>query len=394
MSLVITPGGRLIVLNVDDSPPDLYTFRVNLLGKILVDQGAISVAELYTGLEACKREGTRLGSCLVGYGFISENSLLEALAQQHGVPFVTESMLRQLRSRMGGSALPEDLQRSLKVVPFRKVRDRIQVAMRDPADIEAIERISAFTQMHVEPFVASDRTISRTLEQLDNEKDLRPAEEVPAHGDADRDESGWERLWSVRVDPSSLLRARGRARPPGKVLIASFPALLPVAPERGKPAPTRRDDGVTLLMESGRTVNEVADLLVRHSAQRLDRVCLFSLHRGRIAGWMSRGVPLDAVDVRSFSVYADAPSVFLDVDGRDRYVGPIHGGPVNDELLKVLGEPRPTEVALIPIPVMGRVKGYLMGDLQGRRLAASVLHELIAAAQAAGNALGRLLAKR
>jgi len=40
------------------------------------------------------------------------------------------------------------------------------------------------------------------------------------------------------------------------------------------------------------------------------------------------------------------------------------------------------------------VKGYLMGDLQGRRLAASVLHELIAAAQAAGNALGRLLAKR
>ena len=59
-----------------------------------------------------------------------------------------------------------------------------------------------------------------------------------------------------------------------------------------------------------------------------------------------------------------------------------------------MGQPRPTEVVVVSIPVMGRVKGYLMGDLQNRRIPAAVLQDLTAAAQAAGDALGRLLTKR
>jgi len=381
---------------VDDFSGKLYTIGVNLLGEILVDQGSISVAELYSGLEACRRDGNRLGSSLLGYGFLTESSLLEALAQQHGVPFVTESMLRQMRSNMDGGMLPHDMQRSLNVIPFRKVRDRVQVAMRDPADIEVIDKISAFTQLHVEPFVASDRTITKTLQELpEQEPALGPAEIAMPEEESPAAGGDWERLWAPRLDPGSLLRIRSRPKETGTVLVASFPALVPVAGARGKKtASAPRDSGLALLMENGRSVNEVAELLVRNAAQRLDRVCLFSVHRGKVAGWISRGVPLDAIDVRSFSVFSDAPSIFLDVEGCDRFVGPIPGGPVNEELLTVMGQPRPTEVVVVPIPVMGRVKGYLMGDLQNRRIPAAVLQDLTAAAQAAGDALGRLLTKR
>jgi hypothetical protein len=332
----------------------------------------------------------------MGYGFIDEHSLLEALAHQHGVPFVSESMLRQLYSKMDSGVLPPEMLRSLRAVPFRKVKDRIQVAMTDPADRKAIDRITTYTQLHVEPFVASDRTIKNALEHLpEHAPDPEPKAADGEDAQTGRGESGWDRLWNPRLEPKALLKDRSHQRLAGPVLVASFPALEPVGGVRPQPkAAATRDDGLTLLMEHGSSVSEIGELLVRNVAGRLDRVCVFSVHKGKLAGWLTRGMPLDAADVRSFSVYADTPSVFSKLESGDRYVGPIPGGPVNEQLVDVFGEPRPSEVVIASVPVMGRVKGYLMGDLTGRLIPAAVVEETVAAAQAAGNALGRLLASR
>lgn len=381
---------------MDDSDVWLYTIGVNLLGEILVERGAISVAELHTGLEASRREGRRLGSSLMGYGFIDEHSLLEALAHQHGVPFVSESMLRQLHGKMESGVLPPEMLRKLHAVPFRKVKDRIQVAMTDPADRKAIDRITTYTQLHVEPFVASDRTIKNALENLP-EHEPEPQPDVAGRKDDEtgRPESGWDRLWAPRLEPKAILKDRRTQKLAGPVLVASFPALEPVGGVRAQPAGTAsHDEGLSLLMEHGTSVSEIGELLVRNVARRLDRVCVFSVHKGKLAGWLARGMPLDAADVRSFSVYADTPSVFSKLEGEDRYVGPIPDGPVNEQLAMILGDPRPAEVVIASVPVMGRVKGYLMGDLSGRLIPAAVVGEVVAAAQAAGNALGRLLAAR
>ena len=125
--------------------------------------------------------------------------------------------------------LPPAMLRSLRAVPFRKVKDRIQVAMTDPADRKAIDRITTYTQLHVEPFVASDRTIRNTLEHLpeqltEPQPDLLEAEDE----EAVLGESGWDRLWMPRLEPKALLRGRARQRLAGPVLVASFPALEPV----------------------------------------------------------------------------------------------------------------------------------------------------------------------
>jgi len=61
-----------------------------LLGEMLVERGAISVEQLHTGLAASRSGSDRLGTCLVDHGFIDESSLLEVLADQHGVPFVSQ----------------------------------------------------------------------------------------------------------------------------------------------------------------------------------------------------------------------------------------------------------------------------------------------------------------
>ena len=85
------------------------------LGEILIDWGAIAVSELHTGLEACRRSGGRLGTQLLKFGFVNEQTLLDALAEQYGVPSVTSRML---------SKAPKDLQTSLPPALARRLQDR------------------------------------------------------------------------------------------------------------------------------------------------------------------------------------------------------------------------------------------------------------------------------
>jgi hypothetical protein len=63
------------------------------LGEILIEHGAIAVAELHTGLEACHHSGGRLGTQLLKFGFVDEHALLEALSEQLEVPWVSSSIL-------------------------------------------------------------------------------------------------------------------------------------------------------------------------------------------------------------------------------------------------------------------------------------------------------------
>ena len=153
---------------------------MGLLGEMLVERGAISVEQLHTGLAACRKGGERLGTYLVDYGFIDERSLLEALAEQHGVPFISEPTLLEFLRALDNGVLPRPMLNRLRVVPFRKVKDRIQVAMSNPADGGAIDRIANYTQLHVEPFVASDRTIELALQHV---KDVLPVAVEAANED-------------------------------------------------------------------------------------------------------------------------------------------------------------------------------------------------------------------
>jgi len=76
-------------------------------------------------------------------------------------------------------------------------------------------------------------------------------------------------------------------------------------------------------------------------------------------------------------------------------VGPIPGSPVNDEIVKLLGVPEPSEVLVIPVPMAGHPKGYLLADNPaGGAVSQSVQTELEAAGRAAGEALATVLRDR
>ena len=367
---------------------------MGLLGEMLVERGAISIDQLHTGLAACRKGGARLGTYLVDYGFIDERSLLEALAEQHSVPFIAEPTLLEFLGSLEQGVMPRTMLKSLRVVPFRQVSDRIQVAMSNPADAAAIDRIANYTQMHVEPFVASDRTVELALAQVkdvvpvavENEEDLL-TEVVIEHSGFE-----WDDLWRPKVKPELLLQMHSRPTAAGVALVASFPALIPVGSGEGRQRGAKVDN-TDLLRQLGAasTAGEIGEKLVHYAAQRLDRLCLFAVHHGKVSGWMGRGLPLDAADLRSFTVFAEIPSIFWELEENDRYVGPIPGGPVDDDVLSVLGPPAPNEVLVVPLKIKGRTKGFLMGDVPGQAVPEAVVDELVPAARAAGEALAAVL---
>jgi hypothetical protein len=373
---------------------------MGLLGEMLVERGAISPEQLRAGLAACRRGGARLGTYLVDYGFIDERELLEALAEQHGVPYVPEQILMELIQTVEPEVLPRSMIRRLRVVPFRQVEDRLHVAMSSPGDARLIDRISNFTQLHVEPFVASDRTIERAIEKV---KDLKPVMAAPPPpeeltevlDDVAWRAPEWDDLWTSEIRPQALFRQHSRPRAASMVMVASFPSLEPAGAEGGKlrGAVTSNRELVQML-GTANTARDVGEMLVHYASQRLDRVCLFAVHHGKVSGWMSRGLPLDAADVRSFSIFGDVPSLFWELREADRYVGEVEPGPVNNDILQLFGQPPPTELLAVPLPMKGRTKGFLVGDLPSRGVPPAVQDELAAAGRAAGDALAAVLRGR
>jgi len=369
---------------------------MGLLGQMLIDRGAISVEQLHTALSASQQGNRRLGSCLVDNGFIDEHALLEALAEQHSVPYVSEPMLANFLGSMNNPLMPRTMLRRMKAIPFRQVRDRIQVAMSNPDDTKVIDRIANYTQLHVEPFIASDRAIDLLIDRTNRRSpDDFSEEEMTVEAAEERWSPEWESLWSSRTDPEALLNLNGRPESMSAVLVAKFPSLVPVTPVEGSVGlGASGNHDLMLRLASVRTASEVAEILADFAARRLDRVCVFAAHHGKISGWMSRGINIGAAEFHSFSTLGDLPSVFWEVDENDRYIGPIPKGPVNDEVCRLIGAPVPTEVLVVPLCLNGRAKGYLLGDIPAFRVPRHIQGEMAAAARAAGLALEAVLRGR
>ncbi len=361
------------------------------LGELLLEKGAIAIAELHTALEACHRTGGRLGTQLLRFGFVEEKALLEALAEQFGVPFVPESVLVRA-SPVVLRCLPAEALRRLQAVPFDRAGNRLQVAFINPREPGAMEELATLTDLVLEPFVATEAAVLRVLGELEE----AVVERMPAFEQEGRAAGEWwDQLWRPgRVGPRDLVLRRNGARPRGgrRVLLATYPELVPVAGTTTTEAELL-DEGT--FIERLREVShrdEIGDLLLRYASRYLNRLCLFAIHRGKAVGWMARGQAVVVDDVQSTEVSLDAPSVFRQVvDSGAAYIGPIPPG--NEVLHRLLSDTPPAEVVVIPLQVKDRTVAVLVGDNPGETALAVPLSELQVIAGRAGIAFEILILK-
>lgn len=132
------------------------------IGEVLVGGRAISPELRDRVLAQQSRMKGRFGTNLLEIGGIREDLLLRALSVQHGTPPASGQDLSDVRPDIL-RLVPAKLANSLFVVPFKRSGRTLQLAMRDPKDLPAIDEIAFLTGLAISPFVALDFRIQVAL---------------------------------------------------------------------------------------------------------------------------------------------------------------------------------------------------------------------------------------
>jgi hypothetical protein len=348
------------------------------LGEILLERGAIDVNELHTGLEASNRLGGRLGTQLLRFGFVNEKDLLEALATQFGVPYIPEALL--LRTSLDVRRLiPAAVLRKFQAVPYEAGPGRLMVAMANPRDPAAIEELAGHTALRIEACVATEPAIAKALDELGADFVEFVAEEGTAATVPVYASRGWDELWTMpHVSPADFVAVFAETPPRPAIQVATFPALTPLGDETGADRASEIDEaGFRYGLQNVTSKEEVGDLLLRFAAQHLTRICLLSVHKDQLIGWLSRGATMGVEDVQALAIPTTVPSVLSDPCASGvAFAGALPPGGANAALARCFGDPPLEALVVVPVEVRGRTVALLAGDVPGQPMSVVPIGEL------------------
>lgn len=135
------------------------------LGDMLLAANLIDEVQMQIALAEQRQTGRRFGSTLVELKFIDENVLAAFLSKQIDVPCI--SLLHIDIPKKLIRKLSRNLALECKAVPVRiDERNRLEIAMADPTDVDVIDRLALATGMEVAPLVAPESSIRTILDRL------------------------------------------------------------------------------------------------------------------------------------------------------------------------------------------------------------------------------------
>ncbi len=137
--------------------------KTKRLGDLLVESGLITNDQLNHILKTQISTGRKIGEILIDEGIVSERQIIEVLELQLGIPhmdldkyFIDPEIPR---------LISENLARRNALIPVRKERGKLIVAMADPLNIFAIDDVKITTGLDVEPVIASSHGILNAIDQ-------------------------------------------------------------------------------------------------------------------------------------------------------------------------------------------------------------------------------------
>jgi hypothetical protein len=132
------------------------------IGEMLVAAGLLSSAQLQEALRHQRITGGRMGSNLVALGFVSEDLLMDFLAQKTGVPRLDLKNLDipvEVLQR-----IPRRLADQMNILPVAiKEPKSLMLAMTDPLDLNAVDSARFASGMNIEPVVASFSSLKQAI---------------------------------------------------------------------------------------------------------------------------------------------------------------------------------------------------------------------------------------
>lgn len=130
------------------------------LGDLLVEAGVINEQQLDYALQNKSRD-EKLGDFLIKENVLTEQQLIEVLEFQLGIPHITlnkyaiDPELLQL--------VPRELAKRANIMPVRRDKNKLLIAMSDPMDYFAIEEVRMATGCQIETSIAAKDDLYRTI---------------------------------------------------------------------------------------------------------------------------------------------------------------------------------------------------------------------------------------
>jgi type IV pilus assembly protein PilB len=192
------------------------------IGQVLVDLGFIDDDQLWSVLDEAKTSLQQTGQVAVARGLITEEQLLQALAEQHGLRVVNVEEIKPTPEVL--QLVPETMATVYKVLPL-SVKDKVlTIAVGDPANMAAVDdlrNLLSVNEVHAQ--LASPKIIEEYLKKIY----------------AGKEESILDVLQAIELDPK--LQARGGA---GREMSIDLDGVLEMANE----APVRKLINMIFLM--------------------------------------------------------------------------------------------------------------------------------------------------
>jgi hypothetical protein len=135
------------------------------LGDRLLAANLIDEVQMQVALAEQRQTGKRFGSTLVELKFIDENVLAAFLSKQIDIPCI--SLLHIDIPKKVSRKINRELALDCKAMPVRiDENGRLEVAMVDPTDLDAIARLEKATSMIVTPLIAPESSIQTMINKI------------------------------------------------------------------------------------------------------------------------------------------------------------------------------------------------------------------------------------
>jgi len=402
------------------------------LGEMLVRDGRLTEPQLVAALGYQARDGGRLGTVLVEYGFVDLEALTVYLGLELGIPIATGAMLE--RAKRAAVRLLQPAQAfKYKCVPLLVQDRQLIAAIEDPHDFATLEALTSLTGYRVLPRVAPELRVYYYIERYYGV--ARPPRFL-RFGDSPRgDEAAVDtglpapplpglppvpaapiaapgprpRLRSVKLakafDDSEALEleaedlidtldadeaAPAEAAPNATPLQPSAPISTRI-PVPSAPSPMSADLALRELAQAPDR-NRIVEVLLGYASSVFAAAVVFAVRDQLAFGWRAIGEVPGHANVEHLLIPLGVPSIVQSAVASDNGVfhGPLAPSTVNSYLYKVLGCAEPPLVTAGAIVIGKRVVNVLYGHAPSlSRLQLQVLQQIC---RSAAEAYARLIA--
>ena len=133
----------------------------------LVRDGLVSFEDVDRATQIALSQNTNIGQVLITSGILEENVILKFLEEKLHIPFVNLNDYTIDKNTL--KYIPYIDAKKYKILPMFKIEDVLTVAMADPMDLFAIDKIVETAECSIEAVIVSEKALLDKIDEYYNE---------------------------------------------------------------------------------------------------------------------------------------------------------------------------------------------------------------------------------